>query len=82
MVDRGLTHVALSVSNLNASIAFYAQYGPPTANTGKFHIPPILVVERVTTHRKPLEVRIWTLRNQFRVGTVPPSTSTPHCPAC
>ena len=26
MVDRGLTHVALPVSNLNASIAFYAQY--------------------------------------------------------
>jgi len=26
MVDRDLTHVALPVSNLNASIAFYAQY--------------------------------------------------------
>ena len=26
MVDRGLTHVALPVSNLNDSIAFYAQY--------------------------------------------------------
>ena len=31
---------------------------------------------------KAPEVRIWTLRNQSRVGTVPPSTSTPHCPAC
>jgi hypothetical protein len=29
------------------------------------------VVEHVTTHRKPPEVRIWTLRNQSRVGTVP-----------
>jgi catechol 2,3-dioxygenase-like lactoylglutathione lyase family enzyme len=26
MVDRGLTHVALPVSNLNDSIAFYTQY--------------------------------------------------------
>jgi catechol 2,3-dioxygenase-like lactoylglutathione lyase family enzyme len=26
MVDRGLTHVALPVSNLNESIAFYATY--------------------------------------------------------
>ena len=34
MVDRGLTPVALPVSNLNASIAFYAQYGPPAANAG------------------------------------------------
>ena len=26
--------------------------------------------------------RIWRLSNQSRVGTVPPSTSTPHWPAC
>ena len=49
---------------------------------GIFHIPPNLVVERLLTHRKPPEVRIWRLRSQSRVGTVPPSTSTPHCPAC
>jgi hypothetical protein len=30
----------------------------------------------------PPEVRIWRLRNQSRVGTFPPSPSTPHCPAC
>jgi hypothetical protein len=47
-----------------------------------FHIPPNYVVQHVPTHRKPPEVRIWTLRNQSRVGTVPPSTSTPHWPAC
>jgi hypothetical protein len=46
------------------------------------HIPPNLVVERVTAHRKPPEVRIWRLSHQSRVGTFPPSTSTPHCPAC
>ncbi len=46
------------------------------------HIPPNYVVERVTAHRKPPDVRICRLRNQSRVGTVPPSTSTPHCPAC
>ena len=47
-----------------------------------FHIPPNLVVEHVTAHRKPPEVRIWRLRSQSRVGTLPPSTSTPHWPAC
>ena len=47
-----------------------------------FHIPPDLVVRGVTAQRNPPEVRIWTLRNQSRVGTRPPSTSTPHCPAC
>jgi hypothetical protein len=46
------------------------------------HIPSHLVVEGVPAHRKPPEVRIWRLRNQSRVGTVPPSTSTPHCPPC
>ena len=52
-------------------------------NTQKIeHIPPNLVVECVPTHRKPPEVRIWRLSNQSRVGTVPPSTSTPHRPAC
>jgi hypothetical protein len=46
------------------------------------HTPPDYVVEDALIHRKPPEVRIWTLRNQSRVGTCPPSTSTPHCPAC
>ena len=46
------------------------------------HIPPNLVVRGITAHRKPPDVRICRLRNQSRVGTVPPSTSTPHCPAC
>ena len=49
---------------------------------GIFHIPSLLVVERIIAHRKPPDVRICRLRNQSRVGTVPPSTSTPHCPAC
>jgi hypothetical protein len=35
-----------------------------------------------TTQRKPPEVRIRRLRNQSAVGMRPPSTSTPHCPAC
>src|SRR4029453_4857035 len=48
----------------------------------KSHTPPNYVVEDGTTQRKPPEVRIWTLRNQSRVGTRPPSTSTPHFPAC
>jgi DNA-binding transcriptional LysR family regulator len=47
-----------------------------------FHILPNYVVKRALTHRKPPEVRICRLRNQSRVGTVPPSTSTPHWPAC
>src|SRR5262249_59283781 len=48
----------------------------------KVHIPPNYVVKRVTAQRKPPEVRICRLRNQSRVGTVPPSTCTPHWPAC
>ena len=48
----------------------------------KFHIPPNLVVKGITAHRKPPDMRICRLRNQSRVGTVPPSTSTPHWPAC
>jgi hypothetical protein len=47
-----------------------------------FHIPPNYVVKRVTAQRKPPEVRICRLRNQSCVGTLPPSTSTLHCPAC
>jgi hypothetical protein len=54
----------------------------PVLDRRIFHIPPNLVVEHVTAHRKPPEVRIWRLRNQSRVGTLPPSTSTPHRPAC
>ena len=34
------------------------------------------------THRKPPEVRICRLSIQSVVGTRPPSTSTPHWPAC
>src|SRR2546422_4231875 len=40
----------------------------------KTHIPPNLVVRGITTQRNPPEVRIWTLRNQSRVGTRPTST--------
>src|SRR5215475_606052 len=43
---------------------------------------PNFVVRGLTAHRKPPDVRIGRLRNQSRVGTVPPSTSTPHWPAC
>src|SRR5215471_12576526 len=46
------------------------------------HTPPNYVVECGIAHRKPPDVRIWRLSNQSRVGTLPPSTSTPHCPAC
>ena len=49
---------------------------------GTVHIPPDLVVKGITAHRKPPDVRICRLRNQSRVGTVPPSTSTPQQPAC
>ena len=47
-----------------------------------FHIPSFLVVRDIPAQRNPPEVRIWILRNQSHVGTRPPSTSTPHCPAC
>src|SRR6266700_3881578 len=47
-----------------------------------FTAHPNYVVECGIAHRKPPDVRIWRLSNQSRVGTLPPSTSTPHCPAC
>ena len=50
--------------------------------TAKVHTPPNYVVECVIAYRKPPEVRICRLRNQSAVGTCPPSTSTPHWPAC
>jgi hypothetical protein len=53
-----------------------------SAYNGYFRIPANLVVRGITAHRKPPEVRICRLRNQSAVGTRPPSTSTPHCPAC
>ena len=46
------------------------------------HIPPDLVVEAISAHRKPPDVRSCRLSIQSDVGTRPPSTSTPHCPAC
>ena len=49
---------------------------------GKVHIPPDLVVEAISAHRKPPDVRICKLSIQSGVGTRPPSTSTPQCPAC
>ena len=66
---------------------YYRQDGEPIPPPriiplGKIHIPPDLVVRDITAHRKPPEVRICRLRNQSLVGTIPPSTSTPHCPAC
>src|SRR5262245_53856221 len=40
-------------------------------DAGGFQIPSDFVVECITAHRKPPEVRIWRLSNQSRVGTVP-----------
>jgi hypothetical protein len=48
----------------------------------KIHIPSLLVVRGITAQRKPPEVRICRLSIQSAVGTRPPSTSTPHWPAC
>ena len=63
-------------------IKLYYQGWTKRSICGFLHIPPDLVVECGTAHRKPPDVRICRLRNQSRVGTVPPSTSTPHWPAC
>ena len=48
----------------------------PTAETIFFESP--LVVKGATTHRNPPEVRMCRLSNPSRVGSRPPSTSTPH----
>src|SRR6266849_6398792 len=47
-----------------------------------FSAHPNYVVECGIAHRKPPDVRICRWRNQSAVGTRPPSTATPHCPAC
>src|ERR687884_1869941 len=47
-----------------------------------FTAHPHYVVGRVIVQRKPSEVRICRLSIQSAVGTRPPSTSTPYCPAC
>jgi hypothetical protein len=63
----------------------FKDYGPSSYNYSHeaiFQIPPDYVVEGDTPRRKSPEVRIWRLRNQSCVRTRPPSTSTPHCPAC
>jgi hypothetical protein len=66
----------LEVMDLSARLTALEQRNMESLN-GKIHTPSDLVVECVMTHRKPPEVRIWRLRNQSRVGTLPPSTSTP-----
>jgi hypothetical protein len=49
---------------------------------GANHILPNYVVEYGIAHRKPPEVRMCRLSIQSGVGNRPPSTSTPHWPAC
>src|ERR671932_2006523 len=47
-----------------------------------FTAHPACVVQDALTHRKPPEVRRCRLSIQSGAGTRPPSTSTPHGPAC
>jgi hypothetical protein len=42
-----------------------------------YHTPSDFVVECVTAHRKPPEVRIWTLRHQSAVGALMQWTRPP-----
>jgi hypothetical protein len=74
-------HAALTRSE-GVTLAIFGQWQGFGSERGFYHIPSLLVVECVTTHRKPPEVRICKLSIQSAVGTHPPSTSTPHCPAC
>jgi hypothetical protein len=84
--DRGFDH-AVMVGNLSDLTTeqrgqYYHQVCESLVRCHKiYHIPSDFVVACVTPQRKPPEVRIWRLRNQSCLGTVPPSTSTPHCPA-
>jgi hypothetical protein len=72
----------LLMINIDHFEKYRSGVGCPRIVYTDLHIPPDYVVERVTLHRKPPEVRICRLRNQSRVGTVPPSTSTPQWLAC
>ena len=86
MPNTPLHHVVIIGGGFGGLYAAKALRGAPVRVTlvdrRNFHIPSDLVVECGTAHRKPPEVRICRLRNQSAVGTRPPSTSTPHCPAC
>src|SRR5262245_45586416 len=73
-------NVTYSPSVTSYTLPMSRLHSPPAYR--KSHIPPDYVVERVTLQRTPPEVRIRRLRNQSRVGTVPPSTSTPQWLAC
>jgi hypothetical protein len=80
---RGGNQVVKEFTDQNGNLVrmLFAGKGSALSFTN-LHIPSDLVVAGVTAHRKPPEVRICRLRNQSAVGTRPPSTSTPHCPAC
>ena len=73
-------HTGPQLNKQRRKVVYLERAGNSVA--GKSHIPSDLVVDCVTAQRKPPEVRIWRLSNQSRVGTVPPSTSTPHGPTC
>src|SRR2546426_9787088 len=49
---------------------------------GYYHIPSHGMVECIPAHRKPTDVRIWSVSSSSCVGTVPPLTATPHWPVC
>jgi Hydantoinase/oxoprolinase N-terminal region len=61
-----------------AHIRLMANFGEASFST----FPRIAWWSVAFAHRRPPEVRMCRLSIQSCVGTRPPSTSTPHCPAC
>ena len=58
VAQRFLPHRTRHLQPLNMARSGFACAPPGFGSAGNFHIPPHLVVERVTTQRKPPEVRI------------------------
>jgi RNA-directed DNA polymerase len=75
-----LAKIGLTLNTSKTRISHTLEGDQPGLEFFTFH--QIMWWSVSAVHRKPPEVRICRLRNQSRVGTRPPSTSTPHRPLC
>ena len=73
MADRGLTHVALPVSNLDASIAFYAKYaGMRVVHRRAQHDSPDREVAWLSDLTRPFALVLMETAVEYPLGTVCP----------
>src|SRR4029450_13080540 len=80
MVDRGLTHVALPVSNLNASIVFYTTYARMQVVHRRTVPTTSLEVAWLSDHTRPFVI-VLSERSQVDHPLVPPAHLGVACEA-